>query len=129
MVNDSITYSDYSTKLNNLSFSIVASSITTKFSTLGECHRNCENFCQENTEAKHILGWIKQDYFGETRYLLHSCIQLNGSILNITPLPPICPSDLFAADHQIRIDPEVTKDFRFIHSITGKEFPNKLIEQ
>lgn len=92
------------------------------YNILGECHRNCENYTNAFGGSV-VYGWLSQDYGGKRRYLLHSCIREQGVIINITPPPPLFPTNLFAEDGRVQLDPDVTDIFKFLDRSNQFELP------
>ena len=48
----------------------------------GECHHNAERYCNVDCRATHVLGWLDDG----NGYILHSVVQVEGQLLEITPL-------------------------------------------
>ena len=117
---------DYFNHIQTLNFIEVPTRVVEdKYSTLGLCHLNCENY-SNNSDCNVVIGWLKQDWPEYTRFLMHSCIEAEGQIFNITTPALLNPSNFFAVDQRILVDPKVQDQFRFIDNITNEALPQYL---
>jgi hypothetical protein len=55
---------------------------------LGDCHRNVDFWVTQHPETKAVRGWLfwPTDETGRYRYMAHSVLDENGTLVDITPV-------------------------------------------